>query len=186
MHTTPVSLLQRLGQSPTAEAWERFVRLYTPLLFYWARQIGLQESDASDLVQDVFTTLVTKLRDFVYNRTGSFRNWLRTILYNKWRDQHRRAAIRTVQDSQLNERPAPDALGDIWEKEYCELLVARALDLMRQEFEPTTWQACWEMVVSGRSGIEVAKSLGLTVDAVYAAKSRVLRRLRKELDGRLD
>jgi len=186
MHTTPVSLLERVRRPGEQEAWSRFVEMYTPLLFYWARRIGLQESDAADLVQDVFTTLVAKLQEFVYDRTGSFRNWLRTILHNKWRDNQRRAAIRTVQDSQLGERPAPDALGDLWEKEYCELLVARALDLMRQEFQPTTWQACWEMVVSGRSGNDVAKSLGLTVDAVYAAKSRVLRRLRKELEGLLD
>jgi RNA polymerase sigma-70 factor (ECF subfamily) len=186
MHTTPVSLLERVRQPGQEQAWARFVEMYTPLLFYWARRMGLQESDAADLVQDVFTTLVQKLPEFVYDRDRSFRNWLRTVLHNRWRDQQRRAAVRGFQDSGLAEHPAPPDPDPAWEVEYRNLLVARALELMQSEFQPTTWKACWEMVVSGRSGAEVAASLGLTVDAVYAAKSRVLRRLRQELEGLLD
>ena len=72
-----------------------------------------------------------------------------------------------------------------WEIEYRQQLVGRALELMQSEFQPTTWRACLE-VVSGRPAAEVAAELGITVDAVYAAKSRVLRRLRKELEGLLD
>ena len=186
MHTTPVSLLERVRRPGEEQAWSRFVEMYTPLLFYWARRMGLQESDAADLVQDVFTTLVQKLPEFVYDRGRSFRSWLRTVLHNKWRDQQRRAAVRGVQDSRLGDRPAPEDSEGPWDEEYRQLLVARALELMQNEFQPTTWKACWEMVVSGRSGAEVAASLGLTVDAVYAAKSRVLRRLRQELEGLLD
>jgi RNA polymerase sigma-70 factor (ECF subfamily) len=187
MHTTPVSLLERLRKPGEQQDWTRLVEMYTPLLFYWARRMGLQESDAADLVQDVFTLLVHKLPEFVYDRHKSFRNWLRTILQNKWRDHLRRAAVHARQDSQLAEQAdSTDALQDLWEKEYRELLVARALELMQSEFQPTTWQACWETVVSGRPAAEVAKGLGLTVDAVYAAKSRVLRRLRRELEGLLD
>jgi RNA polymerase sigma-70 factor (ECF subfamily) len=187
MHTTPVSLLERVRKAGEQQAWARLVEMYTPLLFYWARRMGLQESDAADLVQDVFTLLVHKLPEFVYDPHKSFRNWLRTILHNKWRDQLRRAAVPARQDSGLAEQAdSTDALKDLWEKEYRELLVARALDLMQNEFQPTTWQACWETVVSGRPAAEVAKALGLTVDAVYAAKSRVLRRLRQELEGLLD
>src|SRR5439155_22134518 len=179
MHTTPVSLLERVRQPGEQQAWGRFVAMYTPLLFYWARRIGLQESDAADLVQEVFTILVHKLPEFVYDRDKSFRSWLRTVLYNKWRDHQRRAAVHAVQDSQLAERPGPDALAETWEAEYRELLVARALELMQAEFQPTTWRACWETAVAGRPAADVGRELGLSVDAVYAAKSRVLRRLRQ-------
>jgi RNA polymerase sigma-70 factor (ECF subfamily) len=186
MHTTPVSLLERVRQPGEQQAWARFVEMYTPLLFYWARRMGLQQSDAADLVQDVFATLVQKLPAFTYDRSKSFRSWLRTVLHNKWRDQQRRAAVRGLQDSHLSEHVPPVEPEAWWEAEYRELLVARALELMQSEFQPTTWKACWEMVVSGRSGAEVAMELGLSVDAVYAAKSRVLRRLRQELEGLLD
>jgi RNA polymerase sigma-70 factor, ECF subfamily len=92
MHTTPVSLLQRLGSSPTPAAWERFIRLYTPLLFYWARRRGLQEHDAADLVHDVLVVLVQKLPEFQYRPGKSFRGWMRMVLLNKWRDRKGEAA----------------------------------------------------------------------------------------------
>src|SRR5262245_11991856 len=93
MHTTSISLLERVRQPTEREAWTRFVELYTPLLYYWACRLGMQEPDAADLVQDVFTVLVQKLPSFSYDASKSFRSWLRTITYNKWRDfQRRRAA----------------------------------------------------------------------------------------------
>src|SRR5947209_16257345 len=78
MHTTPVSLLQRLRKPGEEQAWQRFTELYTPLLYYWTRHLGLQAQDAADLVQEVFTVLVEKLPEFAYDRNKSFRNWLRT------------------------------------------------------------------------------------------------------------
>jgi RNA polymerase sigma-70 factor, ECF subfamily len=64
--------------------------------------------------------------------------------------------------------------------------VRRALELMQAEFQPTTWKACWEYAVQGRPAAEVAGELQTTVEVVYAAKSRVLRRLREELAGLLE
>ena len=188
MHTTPISLLERVRRPGEQMAWGRFVEMYTPLLYYWACRMGLQESDAADLVQEVFAILVTKLPEFVYDRKKSFRGWLRTILYNKWRDrQRRRAAEPPMQSgSALADQPDPTETEAFWETEYRQQLVGRALQLMQSEFESTTWRACWEVVVSGRPAAEVAAELGITVDSVYAAKSRVLRRLRKELEGLLD
>ena len=92
MHTTSISLLERLRRPGEEEAWARLVELYTPLLYYWANRTGLSETDAADLVQDVFVVLVAKLPEFLYDRGKGFRAWLRTILFNKWRDRLRRAA----------------------------------------------------------------------------------------------
>jgi RNA polymerase sigma-70 factor (ECF subfamily) len=186
MKTTPISLLERVRQPGEQEAWARFVEMYTPLLYLWSRRLNLQESDAADLVQDVFAVLVQKLPGFVYDRGQSFRCWLRTILANKWRDRMRRAAARPVQEAIVSEPAVPPEIDAQSEQEYRQVVVGRALELMQREFQPATWRACWETVVADRPAAEVAAELGISVDAVYAAKSRVLRRLRKELEGLLD
>jgi RNA polymerase sigma-70 factor (ECF subfamily) len=187
MQTTSISLLERVRRLEEHAAWERFVELYTPLLFYWTCRLGMQDTDAADLVQEVFTVLIQKLPEFHYESGKSFRGWLRTITYNKWRDfLRRRAADPTRAGSEtLPDLPAPDSEDPFWEQEYRQHLVARALELMQREFHPTTWKACWECVVAGRPAGDVARELGLSVEAVYAAKSRVLRRMRQELWGLL-
>src|SRR6058998_2879516 len=110
MATTPISLLEKLRQPADQLAWKQFVHLYTPLLFHWARRVGLQTQDAADLVQDVFTVLVQKLPEFRYDRQKSFRGWLRTVTLNKWREKQRRRAVPTADggSEDLAELPAPE------------------------------------------------------------------------------
>jgi RNA polymerase sigma-70 factor, ECF subfamily len=186
MDTTPSSLFERL-QQPTERqvAWSRFVQLYTPFLFDRARRLGLQAQDAADLVQDVFTVLLRELPGFHYDRGRSFRGWLHTVLANKWRESCRRRVVPPAGPG-VNDLAGPDDVAAFEEAEYRQFLSGRALELMQAEFQPTTWKACWEHVVSGRSAAEVAAELGISEGAVYVAKHRVLRRLRQELDGLLD
>jgi RNA polymerase sigma-70 factor (ECF subfamily) len=179
MSDTPVSLLQRLKTAPAREGWDRLVSLYTPLLYYWARKQGLQEADAADLVQDVLTVLVRELPRFEYDRDGSFRNWLRTVLLNRLRQLRRRPSPAALEADVEGER-GPDFLD---EAEYRARLTARAMEIMQSQFQEKTWRACQALVVEERPGAEVAAELGMNLDAVYAARSRVLRKLRQELDG---
>lgn len=185
MTDTPASLLERLRLPHEQQAWSRFVALYTPVIYFWARRIGLQESDASDLVQDVFIVLLKKLPGFTYDRQGSFRAWLKTVTLNHWRAKRRLASARRTTGQPLPEPAAKEAEA-FWEQEYRERLVGQALRLMQNDFEPNTWQACWQMVVDGRPAAEVARKLGVSVGTVYAAKCRVLARLRQELAGMMD
>jgi RNA polymerase sigma-70 factor (ECF subfamily) len=186
MNTTPASLLERLRGPTEQVAWERFVQLYTPLLCRWARRLGFQGQDEADLVQDVFALLVRKMPEFRYDPHRRFRGWLWTVTLNKARERYRQPAPRQAADGVLAEVPArPDDDG-LDEAEYREYLVRRALELMQAEFQPTTWKAFWECVTAARPAAEVAAELGISVDSVYAAKSRVLRRLRRELEGLLD
>ena len=185
---TPASLLERLHQPNPQEAWERLVLLYTPLIYSWARQAGLAEGDAADLVQDVFVTLLQALPNFQYDRRKSFRRWLRTVTLNKWREQCRRRERSPVREGLLvgeDQLPAAE-LEQFWEGEYRQQLVGRALAIMSRDFQPATWKAFWEQVVEERPAAEVAAELGLTVRAAYAAKLRVLDRLRQEMAGMLD
>jgi RNA polymerase sigma-70 factor (ECF subfamily) len=188
MHTTPASLLDRLRQPAETEAWPRFVKLYTPLLFFWVRRLGLGEHDAADLVQEVFTTLLQKLPEFKYNPELRFRNWLHQVTLNKWREKQRRCTVPQADGGErlLADMAGPDNVAAWEEAEYRHHLVRRALELMQAEFQPGTWKACWEHLVCERSAADVARELGITENAVYVAKHRVLRRLRKELAGLLD
>jgi RNA polymerase sigma-70 factor (ECF subfamily) len=188
MDTTPASLLERLRQPNAPEAWEHFVKLYTPLLGRWAQRLGLQGQDAADLVQEVFLVLVRKLGDFQYNPQQRFRGWLWTITLNKHRELGRRRSLPMTPDSAdiLAELPGRDDRDAIDEAEYRHCLVQQGLQLIKDEFQPTTWQAFWQCAVAERRAAEVANELGLSENAVYLAKGRVLRRLRRELEGLLD
>jgi RNA polymerase sigma-70 factor (ECF subfamily) len=187
MTQTPVSLLERLRQPGDQEAWQRFVELYSPLIYTWGRRAGLQDQDAADLVQDVLLTLVAAMPTFVYDRHKSFRGWLRTITLNKWRDScKRRGRVSPGGDAVLAQAVVPDGVEAFWEAEFSRHLADRALQVMQADFQPTTWKAFWEQVVAGRSAAEVGAELGLSPGAVYAARFRVLDRLRRELAGMLD
>ncbi|HJT31615.1 MAG TPA: sigma-70 family RNA polymerase sigma factor [Pirellulales bacterium] len=187
MHTTPASLLKRLKQPEADRDWQRFVDLYTPLFFYWARQAGLRPPDDADLVQEVFLILVKKLPEFDYDRRKSFRGWLRTLMTNRLRDHWRRAKVPEAAGAEnlLAELASRD-IADVDEQEHRRYLLARAAQIVRPEFQESTWQACWRFAFEGVAAAEVARDLGMTENAVYIAKGRVLKRLRAELEGLLD
>jgi RNA polymerase sigma-70 factor (ECF subfamily) len=186
LDTTPVSLLQRLRQPNEQAAWARFVEIYLPLLLGWARRLGLQEADAADLVQDVFATLVQKMPSFEHDPGKSFRAWLHTILVNRWRDWQRRRACQPRQAGEAVLAAVAADVEPISETEYRQQLVKRTLELMRDGFKPTTWQAFWEHGVKGRAAAAVAAELGISIGAVYAARCRVMAQVREELRGLID
>lgn len=187
MTKTPLSLLDRLREPFEQAAWNSFVSLYTPLIYTWGRKVGLQEQDAADLVQEVFVKLVQVLPTFTYDaHKGGFRRWLRTVTLNTWRDHGKRRRDRSLpgNEAALAELAAPHQA--FWEAEYSLRLVNQAMALMQADFQPASWKAFWEQVVVGRSANEAAAELGISPGAAYAAKYRVLERLRQELTGLLD
>jgi RNA polymerase sigma-70 factor (ECF subfamily) len=153
------------------------------VLYYWVRSQGVPSDETADLVQDVFAVLVEKLPKFQYDRKQSFGRWLRTIAVNKCRDYHRRRGSRPSTAGAAIEPAAPDDIEQFSVSEYRRCLASQALQIMQDEFQPATWKACWECVAAGRPAAEVARELGISVNAVYVAKCRVLRRLREELEG---
>jgi RNA polymerase sigma-70 factor (ECF subfamily) len=99
----------------------------------------------------------------------------------------RRIQVQTgVNAAPLAEIADPESPDPFWEVEYRQYLVSRALQLMQYHFQPTTWKACWEVVVHGRPPADVAAELQISVNSVRAAKCRVLCHLRRELDGLLN
>jgi RNA polymerase sigma-70 factor, ECF subfamily len=193
MTTTSISLLERLRRPGEQDGWRGFVGIYTPLIYYWARQAGLQQAglqqqDAADLAQEVFAHLFEKMPGFVFDPARRFRAWLRTVTLNLLRDRARRRGDRTIAygEQGLDAVAVPDGAEALVEEDYQGYLVKRALQVMRADFTEATWQACWRHAVEGRPAADVARELGITVGAVYAARFRVLGRLREELRGLLE
>jgi RNA polymerase sigma-70 factor (ECF subfamily) len=185
---TPASLLDRLRQPGQEQAWTRFVELYTPLLFHWARRWVDQPEDVADFVQEVLVHLYQKLPEFTYDRHRSFRAWLHTVMHNQWRNLQRRLvrAPATASPAALAELVDEGGSDSLAESEYLHCLTQRALELMQQDFQPATWRAFWECTVAGRPVAEVATQLDMSPGAVRVAKCRVLFRLKQELKGLLD
>src|SRR5713226_9522946 len=110
MTDTPATLLHRLCDQPAAGDWERFVRLFTPLLRRWAGRLGVADGEAEDLLQEIVVLLIRKLPEFRYDATKSFRAWLWTVFRHAaqaWRKRQPRAGPAL---EQLEEISCPDAL----------------------------------------------------------------------------
>lgn len=179
------SLLVRLGDARDGEAWSQFVEVYAPLIYGFSRKQGLQDADAADVVQDVLRSVASALGKFEYDaQRGSFRAWLFTVARNKVRDfcsaRHRqpRGTGDTAAYEVLQQQPAPAEV-DSWESDYDRRLFAWAAEQVQREVHETTWQAFHRTAVAGQSGKDVAAALGMSVAAVYLAKSRVMSRLKE-------
>jgi RNA polymerase sigma-70 factor (ECF subfamily) len=192
---TRVTLLARIRDGRDTDAWHEFVQLYGPVVYRFARNRGLQDADAADLMQDVLRSVARNAHRMEYDpKRGTFRGWLYTVTRNKIYNflsaqRHRpRGSGDTDAHERLDSTPAreedgPDAE---WEKEYQRGLTARAMDKVKGEFQPATWQAFWETAVEGKPAAEVGGGLKMTAGAVYVAKSRVLARLRDEVRKLMD
>lgn len=188
MDTTSISLLRRLQEMPTDNDWSRFVDIYSPLLFRWSRRQGLSIEDSVDLVQEVLMTLIEKLRSFSYDPSKSFRAWLRTIVVNRAIDFQRSNNARRnrpLEESLASQLIAPDTqLYD--EAEYRRLMIVRSLQLIKESESELTFQAGWLQLVEGMRASDVAQRLDISINSAYLAKSRVLSKLRSDLEGFLD
>jgi RNA polymerase sigma-70 factor (ECF subfamily) len=186
--STPSSLLQR-AQANDQQAWQRLVALYGPLVYSWCLQAGLNAEDAADVGQDVFVAVARKIAPFRRDRPGdSFRGWLWTITSHKISDFRKTKGRRiqaeggTTAQQRLAEFPEPpsSASAPPPASGEAQALYRHALALIQVEFAERTWKAFWRVAVEGGPAAAVAAELGMSVGAVYIAKSRVLRRLREE------
>jgi RNA polymerase sigma-70 factor (ECF subfamily) len=192
---TSRSLIARV-RADEADAWERLVTLYAPLVYHWCRRANLPAEDASDVFQEVFQAVARGIGGFRKERPGdTFRGWLRTIARRKAIDHLRRQAREPMAQGgteaglRLGMVPAPceqeNGSGlnadDPAEAVAERLLMQRALELIRGEFAERTWQAFWRTAVDGLTPTEAAAELAMSAGAARVAKCRVLRRLREEL-----
>ncbi len=193
MSVTRQSLLIR-AQAGDEASWKDLADLYRPFLTNWLRHQSFPERDRDDLTQEILVSVVKSLPSFRHpGHPGAFRSWLRTIAANRlsdyWRSRNSRAPATggSSVDEILQEVTDPDsALNRHWDEEHDRYVLRCLFDLVEQEFEPKTFQAFRRLTLDDASGAEVAAELGMTVAAVYVAKSRVLQRIREEAAGLID
>lgn len=186
--STHPSLLLRLRNPADRIAWGEFVDRYAPIVYGFGRRRGLQDADAADLTQTVLRRVSGAIGRFHYApEQGTFRGWLFTIVRNEWhrlRDRENRRC-RATGDSEviavLERQPAPDDAEQEWEHEWRRCLFARAAEVVQHQVQDRTWRAFWRTAVEGEAVEHVAGELELSAASVYLAKSRVLARLRDEV-----
>jgi RNA polymerase sigma-70 factor (ECF subfamily) len=194
MSETSISLLDRLRLQPDEDSWRRLVDLYAPLIRVWLRRYAVTEEDAEDLSQEVMAVVVRELPQFVHNqRPGAFRHWLRAVTVNRLRGLWRERSVtaRATGDSHfvamLDQLEDPNSgLSRLWDQEHDQHVARRLMDLIRPQFEEKTWRAFRRVVLDGQKPAAVAQELGMSVNAVLLAKSRILSRLRQEMHGLTD
>lgn len=180
------SLLVRLKDPHDEQAWTEFVAIYTPLIDRLAQAKGLQAADAADLAQEIFRAVAGAIDRFDLNPArGSFRGWLFKIARNLMINLMAARTIRpqATGDSDVQEMlervPAPDSAETAYfDAEYRRRLLFWAAEQIRNEFRPSTWQAFWLTAVEGQEPKTAAQDCGISVGAVYIAKSRVMARLK--------
>lgn len=175
--TTRSSLLARLRTGGDA-AWAEFVHAYTPLLDRIAGRLGLRGQDVDEAVQAALVDLYLARESFGYDRgRGRFRDYLKQVVVARL-VKSARAARRAGTPTGSVPEPGVDDADVHWEREYREHVYRTAAERVRAEVEPRTYQAFDLYVAQGVDAGRVAAFLGVSVSVVYAAKSRVLDRLR--------
>jgi RNA polymerase sigma-70 factor (ECF subfamily) len=192
MSETSLSLLARLQTKPDPLSWQRLVDIYAPLIGRWLSRSPLQRADHEDVTQEVLKIVVQKLPEFQRRREGSFRAWLRVVTVNClrefWRSTKHQPTATGDSDFLRKLQELEDShseLAQVWNAEHDRHVVRRLLELIGPQFEPVTLQAFRSVVLDGQKSAQVAAELGISVNAVFLAKSRILRQLRRELDGLL-
>lgn len=186
---TRASLLVQIRDGTNHGAWNEFMKLYGPVVYGFARKRGLQDADAADLMQDVMRSVSSAINQLDYDRSkGSFRGWLFTITRNRVFNflQARRNRPQGSGDTSTHQMLDGHSDGNdgsgVWEVEYQRRLASLAMEKVKQEFSENTWQCFWLTAVEGKSAAQIATQVGMSPGAIYVAKSRVLARIKQEVE----
>lgn len=186
---TRLSLLARLANREDQTAWDEFVELYWPVIYRAARYKGLQDADASDVTQQVLVSVGRALEQRPHDPSrAKFRTWLNMVTRN--------AALNSLRSLKRKDRPTGDSVSqlqfntvedprtdeEILDREYRKELFRKAARMIQSEFAEGTWQAFWETTVENRPIEDVARELDKNVGSIYAARSRIIRRLREQVE----
>jgi len=184
---TRASLILRLPSADDAAAWQEFTEIYEPFVYRFARRRGLQDADARELTQEVFFAVAKAIRRFEINpERGQFRTWLFRIARNcVLKLIAKRRGLLAVDSGvwrRVSESLDDGSDGDEMElQEYRKEVFLWAASRVRKSVKELTWQAFCLTAVAGQGVDEVAAKLGVTRGVVYVAKSRVISRLREEV-----
>ncbi|HRQ76396.1 MAG TPA: sigma-70 family RNA polymerase sigma factor [Phycisphaerales bacterium] len=184
--TTHISLLARLGEGADPLAWAEFCHRYGELIRNFARSRNLQPADCDDVLQDVLMALTRSMPGFEYDPSrGKFRSYLKTVtlhaIFARSRQNHGQAPLREVEAAAAR----PD-IESSWDEQWRQYHLRQAMNRIEAEFNESDLAAFTQYALNGRSAKDTAGALGLSLDQVYQAKSRILKRLSTLIDEQVE
>lgn len=194
MQETRSTLLERLKDLEDESSWRVFFDSYAKIIHGVAVKSGLQPQDAQDVVQETVVSVAKHIGGFEYDRSrGSFKSWLLTITRSKiitrWRRNSREPSLPNAEASSATSTspiekfpdPASNQLEEIWEREWQQAILSRAMDSLKKMVDPAHFQVFDCLVNKGWSVAEVENRLGVKPEQAYLIKSRVTARLKEEV-----
>lgn len=179
-------MLQGLQDPDNHARWQQYIDRYRPLIVRFAQRRGSTDQDAEDIAQNSLLEFSKAYLNGNYDREkGRLRSWLFGIVYrqllNHRREERRRDFAGDLDTEAMASIGNEDELQKQWDQEWEQAVVRQSLSVIRGEFQPQTFLAFEAFALGERPAVEVAAELGLSENAVFSAKRRVLRRLREVL-----
>ncbi len=181
---TNTTLLEGLRDPTNRTVWQHYVERYRPLIVRYARKLGVPEGEAEDAAQAALLAFSSAYRDGKYDRAkGRLSSWLFGIATNQIRDWKRSHRAREERAGAVEAEEAlaglagEDELHEVWEREWRDAVLWECLKLVRAEVMPETFRAFELFALQERPAEQVAQELGMTANAVFGAKRRVLQRV---------
>jgi len=190
---TRATLLARMKEWSDQSSWQEFFDIYWKLIYKMARQAGLNDAEAHDVVQETMLAVAKHMPAFKYNpAVGSFKAWLFNL--TRWRivDQLRKrgpmarhpvSAGDTAQTALIGavvdeHSPGPDAG---WEAAWEKTVFDAALERVKRRLDPQKYQIFDFYVQREWTPEKVAETFRVSVNQVYLVKNRVTEMLRDEV-----
>ena len=176
-------------QSPeNREAWEQFVLAYRPVIYRMARRRGLQDADAQDVTQNILIRIAGAIGRYEQHPGAKFRHWLRRVaknaIFNAIAQRPKDVATggSEAQDRLLEDAEISPQLEQEIQNEYERELFLRAAAVVRNDVHPETWQAFELTMIQGLTCEQAAESVGKSIGTVYASRSRIVKRMREQIN----
>jgi RNA polymerase sigma-70 factor (ECF subfamily) len=184
---TNQSLIVRIRDLGDGPAWRDFLTIYQPVVFRMARQRGLQDADARDVMQTVFVSIARSIAGWTDGPDQPpFRAWLGTIA----RNAITKALARRPGDAAVGSTSMVDLLANQPEREITaddiasetrHELVRWACEQIRLEFSEEIWRIFWMTAVDGVPVADVARQMQRSAGSIYVARYRVITRLKEKV-----
>lgn len=185
---TQGTLLVAIKSPQDRVAWEEFIQIYRPVIYRMARAWGMQDADAQDVTQNILMRIAGAIERYERRPGTKFRHWLRRVARNaifsaKSQSPKDAAAGGSIANELLSEEANVSIEVDQEiNREYEREQFLRAASVVRSDVHPETWQAFELTMVQGLTCDEAADSIGKSVGTVYAARSRIMKRLREQIE----